>query len=734
MRKSTKIISLILTVLMLVTALPITAFAAKQETYIKEMRISTASTADAAKKWLTDNGYTVVDTDLNQKTGRDYVYIGYKTTTNPDEAITDISLMQMDGGYSFSEYEAMVKEMEREIMETVDRLDTAVTEARANYTAGKQCAVGARNVLNRFKEDDSGKLLGDLLFVEPIDKSIITKIFLQGNSDITSLIYQMLAYACTDCESEDSWLDKLASVDVYEVENMLRESGQLSYYDDLATKMLSSFDTIQGTLEYYEQVCKPFDENYDPDEYENLDAVEKLDYSFPEKYSETVVVYSALSNCKYGNGTLKDFFMQDYNELDGDDFYPLFVTMTDGQRAVLPFVDYTFMIALAEHDSESAKEYEKTCIETFDFYEVDVVSVYTNVDRSLFEGGVALTNASLRKSASTGESPWYSDDNIDEDLGRALTLVAGGSFGAALGAVAVRCATKAAMKHTVSVATASAREIAVAFDKMAIQMLMQSCEAQGVVVPASVNTSTFRSFAAGIQSVLPEHSVIRNTMPYIRSGEVAIETAAENVMLTARYKMMQKVLTGVNVAMMISLGISLITEGIKIGIKVYNYYHPEYTDIPRIIVDEVLTDTDSYYVNYYAAKDQTDKSGDLNAWGAQRWQALYTTTDKKAGDPIIATSLVVKLKDSEFPSEDHGAVHYFGETAAANVNRYQFRKTATATYIFYERDRSLSMTASTFTTGQIVMFTGFGALGGVVIGGLGVYGAGKIKKKNEDAG
>ena len=731
MKKSTKIVSFILAVLMLVMALPITAFAAKQETYIKEMRISTASTAEAAKQFLIDNGYTVVDTDLNQKTGKDYVFIGYKTTTNPDEAITDISLMQMDGGYSFSEYEAMVEEMEREIMEIVDRLDTAVTEARANYTAGKQCAVGARNVLNRFKEDDSGKLLGDLLFVEPIDKSIITKIFLQGNSDITSLIYQMLAYACTDCESEDSWLDKLASVDVHEVENMLQESGQLSYYDDLATKMLSSFDTIQETLEYYEQVCKPFDENYDPDEYENLDAVEKLDYSFPEKYSETVVVYSALSNCKYGNGTLKDFFMQDYNELDGDDFYPLFLTLTDGQRAVLPFVDYTFMIALAEHDSESAKEYEKTCIETFDFYEVDVVSVYTNVDRSLFDGGVALTNASLRKSASTGESPWYSDDNIDKDLGRALTLVAGGSFGAALGAVAVRCATKAAMKHTVSVATASAREIAVAFDKMAIQMLMQSCEAQGVVVPASVNTSTFRSFAAGIQSVLPEHSVIRNTMPYIRSGEVAIETAAENVMLTARYKMMQKVLTGVNVAMMISLGISLITEGIKIGIKVYNYYHPEYTDIPRIIVDEVLTDTDSYFVNYYAAKDQTDKSGDLNAWGAQRWQALYTTTDKKAGDPIIATSLVVKLNDSEFPSEEHGAVHYFGETAAANVNRYQFRKTATATYIFYERDRSLSMTASTFTTGQIVMFTGFGALGGVVIGGLGVYGAGKIKKKEQ---
>ena len=98
MKNSIKIFSFFMAILMLVMALPITAFAAKQETYIKEIRISTASTADAAKKWLTDNGYIVVDTDLNQKTGKDYVYIGYKTTTNPDEAVTDISLMQMDGG------------------------------------------------------------------------------------------------------------------------------------------------------------------------------------------------------------------------------------------------------------------------------------------------------------------------------------------------------------------------------------------------------------------------------------------------------------------------------------------------------------------------------------------------------------------------------------------------------------------------------------------------------------
>ena len=182
----------------------------------------------------------------------------------------------------------------------------------------------------------------------------------------------------------------------------------------------------------------------------------------------------------------------------------------------------------------------------------------------------------------------------------------------------------------------------------------------------------------------------------------------------------------------VAAGIMLIAEGIAIGMKVYNYYHPEYTEIPRIIVDEVVTDTDSYYVNYYAVKDHTGEFGDLNAWSAQRWNALYTTTDKKAGDPIIASSLIVKLKDSAFPSEEHGAVHYFGETAAANVNLYHNRSTATATYIFYKRDHSLSMTASTFSGGQVVMFVGFGLIGGIIIGSLGAGAAEKKKQKRED--
>ena len=61
-------------------------------TYIGEIMVAGMATdnADAVKKLLTDKGYTVIDADLNQRTNGSKVYLGYKTTTNINEAIKDI--------------------------------------------------------------------------------------------------------------------------------------------------------------------------------------------------------------------------------------------------------------------------------------------------------------------------------------------------------------------------------------------------------------------------------------------------------------------------------------------------------------------------------------------------------------------------------------------------------------------------------------------------------------------
>ena len=720
MRKSTKIISFLLAVLMLITALPITVFAAKQETYIKEIRISTGATAEEAKQWLTDNQYTVVDVDLNQKTGKDYVYIGYKTTTNPDEAITDISLMQMDGGYSFSEYEALLEQKTQEINNMLDSLSACLAEARANLAAGEKNAQGAREVLNFFKEDDSGMLLGDFLLGQETSREDMVKVFLQANGDVATIIYNMLAFACTDNGEDTSWLAQLKDVDVYaEYDPLL--------YSDVADYMFDSFVNIHNMIVMFETEYKGIvDEIANNPEYADC-TDEEIEDLLPNDYAEYAVIYETLSQYQYNNKPLLDFFMNDPDETDTEELFPIISVLTPGQQQIVKFVGFTTLIPLAQSDSDTAQGFVdamKGSCALFAYTE-EAVSVYYGVDRSLFDdGGVALTNASLRKSASTGETSWFSGDNIDPVLSTSLHIVAGScaaiTIGAAIGSKLASTAAQTTYQTVLKTQLAKLPQV--------LSNLQTVIHREAVALATTISNSTTPVLSGEMFDIAFEQIVKKRStrLAQVSSGEYAQIAAKEaSASLT-------KLGVALNVVMGVASGLMLIAEGINMGIRVYNYYHPDYTEIPRIIVDEVINDSDSYYVNYYAVKDQTGRSGDLNAWSAQRWNALYTTTDKKAGDPIIASSLMVKLKSSEFPSEEHGAVHYFGETAAANVNRYQFKKTAPATYIFYQRDHSLSMTASTFSSGQLVMFTGCGLLGGVAIGSLGVIGAGKMKKKKNE--
>ena len=419
MKLRVKILSVFLAVLMAINVLPISVFAAREKEYIKEVRISTASTEDDAKQWLIQNGYQVLDVNLNQKSGGDAVYMGYITTTNPDEAITDMAVMQMEGGYSFTEYEAMIEERKEDINDLIDSISTAIQTARDNYKNGYAGAVKACEILNMFVEDDSGKALGDVIFIEDFDKSLVQKMFLQGNSDIITIVYNMLAFACVDIGEDTSWLAKLEDVDIY-------EEYDPRVYEELAVKMFSSFEEIHNILEYYEKHCREIDEN--PEIFEGMSDEEIADY-YPEDYGRASLVYHTLSQYKYGRGTAAEFFAKDINEIGTEELYPLFVAMTPAERDVAVLVGFEQMIFLAQNDAESLNQYFEDFKEEIEYHDIDgKISVYANVDRSLFDGGVALTNAALRESASTGDTSWYSEDNIDLGLSVTLGCLAGVSL------------------------------------------------------------------------------------------------------------------------------------------------------------------------------------------------------------------------------------------------------------------------------------------------------------------
>ena len=67
-----KIVSLVLVISTLLTALPITAFAEGSENgevYIKSVQLARAETKEEAKSLLEDEGYIFLDGNLNEVTG-----------------------------------------------------------------------------------------------------------------------------------------------------------------------------------------------------------------------------------------------------------------------------------------------------------------------------------------------------------------------------------------------------------------------------------------------------------------------------------------------------------------------------------------------------------------------------------------------------------------------------------------------------------------------------------------
>ena len=81
--------------------------------YISEVYLSYGNTPEEAKAWLLSNGYNVLNQDLNEgaesaqwastlllASDKRSVYLGFKTTTEKDEAITDMRAMNMNGDFS----------------------------------------------------------------------------------------------------------------------------------------------------------------------------------------------------------------------------------------------------------------------------------------------------------------------------------------------------------------------------------------------------------------------------------------------------------------------------------------------------------------------------------------------------------------------------------------------------------------------------------------------------------
>jgi len=218
------LVALVLT-LTFIALVPLnTAEAANNGKYVSEVYVAYGKDADEAKKTLEDKGFTPVDGNLNEG-GKTYAMMGYKTTDDPQQAITDLSVMNMNGGYSVTDYKHLLTQQKTNIANFLTEFMPAIKEYRANLKAGKARAVFVHDMLNKYTEDDSSKKLGDLLNSETLqDKLGITEsinaenpdklpdlitLLMQGNTAVLNSVEKLLAISADS--GEGTFLDRFAS-------------------------------------------------------------------------------------------------------------------------------------------------------------------------------------------------------------------------------------------------------------------------------------------------------------------------------------------------------------------------------------------------------------------------------------------------------------------------------------------------------------------------------------------
>ena len=764
--------------------LPAQVFADALPEYISEVKIgmgmnaTTAKSALAGYKILSDeNGNPV---DLNQNAGGGWgskgekvVFLGYKTTTDKEEAITDLALMNMKGGYSVEEYDYLMEtHIKSRIAPFVDGFLAAINEYRANLksenSANRQRAEYVKAILNKLIDDDTGKGLGDLLEKttkyemgvaefnklsaadraktdvvkesdraydklsdsEKADCADILTILAQSNGKAVLMLENLITRAADT--NEETWIDRFSSITYKDLtdmmDDMLPEDAGMELakkYDSDARKILGMWNDLSEQLnnaDSAQAVVKKFDEE---DIEERLSELEYIDedsdsQAIVDMVKESRSVEKEINAMMIASETVavRDYLASiEYGKGTLLDFFSQSSKKISEDITVL----YPLVASLTEGqtaglDFVSLKELIAMAMTTENGFSdkelesIEKISVYDGVNRDLYKkGGVALTSDSLRSKKQELEE----DNNPLGGWTIASMVLTGATF--------VAFAVSAGIK--VKAATWLHNQ------KVALKRI------------DSLDLAARQERNAGIMGPVRTE---RNAL--IEEYATAPEYTRD---ITARSSLGTKLMIGFSVAMVI---LSLVTTYLLYE-DLVSYYNTEFTPIPHYMVDEkditvfdennnkiVIQNQPAYYKAVECNRTPADEKyknlgtcADMNGDVGRQWLALYAQKSDTAA-PILADSLIVKVNNTELPAGYRTGIHMFGTGTAFNLNNelYDWNRSAPSVMVYFKTDTAAASSASTagsnFTTGNLALAGVGGLAAGALISGTAATAIGKKKK------
>lgn len=699
-----KIILTILIICIFTTSLMVVQARDVQEIYLEDIRIVYAdsySKATAALKNTEFEDYKILDSNLNKGTGKKGVWLAYKTTTDIEKAITDISIMQMNGGYKEGNYREMIANSRKEY-EAMGKIYIRAIEHMVNAAqAGDFLANAALRQLNFYFDPDSGKKIGDL-FTEGISADALATLFFEGNKYALDNVRTLIAMGTAYNENGKNYLELVEEA----AKEMTKDPFVFEYdnFDSYAVYVAAGIITFKTMFKEYETVKNELD--YTDEETTELEL----------KYMEYASLAIMFEEVNYLKGeTLYEFCLNfKYNEDDLTSLYPLVAAMNDGQMAMTELAHYYDVVSYGScatpediMDEKIGKLEEK--------YEDEPFDIYMGVDRSIYDGTFALTTEADRANAS---DPGGLLQHLLGYNGIGLRLMESAFVGIGISIISFNISLRKGFNKMLADTTARrsselfAQQLAqfdtVTFPAKPISYFIGEYEAKFNTIHDAVNHVIYRNFSGILDNIddmtfldkyqfiisnkasLPEMDVNAVTkMEEIYSNgyfEIHQNTGREAAAATTReFAQTSQLLNYATVVMYIVGGAFMLAAAINLGVSIYNYYNPDYDDIPKAMVDLIEGADGDRYIKYDAVtmidqnKDGDYDPADLNAFEGKYWNAMYITKSYEAGRPLLADFSV--CYDNNTPAANFLPVHRFGEKVCYNLNKYNFKESAASIYL-----------------------------------------------------
>ena len=440
-------------------AVPAKVYADEAESggkYVSEVYIAYAKTEDKAKAWLEKNGWEPVKGDFNAGKASFFdnnkiqdqnvaAVMGIHRTDDKKEAITDMAVMNMKGGYSLPDYESLVKEKKSEIKEFVNNFMVVIEEYRANKNGegsefGKQRAELAFEILNKFTDggenepyplNDTGLPLGELFLQKTSQEGNknggdLEKMILESSAPAMTMVELLLAFSADP--GKDSWIERAGGLTGDELaDNLVKyapeaegqdvaPSSVAQYlgqkYGDAAAVLAAQWGDIHDQMVWYEAYCEEnglwqedgeeadaFDERINAYFEEMKKSDSKAAEDDKSKFSKYGTIYDSLYDFAYEGDwgeSLGDFFNpsdEAYCYPKDEAFLPMAAALSDGQRAALDFLSLQALLMIGFANEEGFKDALPDVEEILG--DQTETSIYLGVNRAAFRGGVALTSEAL---------------------------------------------------------------------------------------------------------------------------------------------------------------------------------------------------------------------------------------------------------------------------------------------------------------------------------------------------